>query len=221
MTPKYTKIAAVAAGAMLAIGGVAVAANAADPSATPSASSSSSTSGGTVTTTDGATSDDSTTEGHGKGGRGGMGRAGHSHTAVTGDEATKVVDAVKAKDSTITVESVRKDPDGSYDAIGTKDGQPVMVNVSADLATIEIGQGGGKGGGMGRAGHSHTEVTGAEATKVTDAVEAKDSGYTVTSVQKDADGSYDVHATKADGTTVMLEVSADLATIEERVRGNR
>ena len=142
---------------------------------------------------------------------------------MTGDEAQKVIDAVKASDATITVESVRKDPDGSYDAIGTKDGQPVMVNVSADLATIEVGQGGGKGGGgaMGGAGQSHTEVTGDEATKVTAAVTAKDSGYSVTSVQKDDDGSYDVHATKADGTTVMLEVSADLTTIEERVRGDR
>ena len=149
MNPKYTKIAAVAAGAMLAIGGVAVAANAADPSATPTASSSASTSGGTVTTDGGTVSGGSTddsTEGHGKGGRGGdMGAS--QDTPVTGDEAQKVIDAVKASDATITVESVRKDPDGSYDAIGTKDGQPVMVNVSADLATIEVGQGGGKGGG--------------------------------------------------------------------------
>ena len=34
------------------------------------------------------------------------------------------------------MESVRKDPDGSYDVLGTKDGSPVMFDVSADLKTI-------------------------------------------------------------------------------------
>jgi hypothetical protein len=32
--------------------------------------------------------------------------------------------------------SVRKDPDGSYDVLGTKAGANVMLDVSADLATI-------------------------------------------------------------------------------------
>lgn len=74
----------------------------------------------------------------------------HEHTEVTGAEATKVTDAVTAKDSGVTVESVRKDPGGSYDVMGTKDGQRVMVEVSADLATIEVRTGGpGRQGGPG------------------------------------------------------------------------
>jgi hypothetical protein len=31
---------------------------------------------------------------------------------------------------------VRKDPDGSYDVVGTKGGANVMFDVSADLATV-------------------------------------------------------------------------------------
>lgn len=41
---------------------------------------------------------------------------------MTGDEFAKVTAAMKAKDSSVTVTSVRKDPDGSYDVLGTKDG---------------------------------------------------------------------------------------------------
>ena len=72
----------------------------------------------------------------------GTGRGGHSHTAVTGDELAKVTAAVKAKDSAVTVQSVQKDPDGSYDVLGTKDGTQVMLEVSKDLKTIETRTGG-------------------------------------------------------------------------------
>ena len=65
----------------------------------------------------------------------GSGGAGQD-TPVTGDEATKVAAAVTAKDSAVTVQSVRKDPDGSYDVLGTKAGATVMFDVSADLATV-------------------------------------------------------------------------------------
>jgi hypothetical protein len=71
------------------------------------------------------------------GGRHGGG-AGHASTdtPVTGDEAAKVTAAVVAKDSAVTVAAVRKDADGSYDVVGTKAGAHVMIDVSADLATI-------------------------------------------------------------------------------------
>ncbi|XVX20094.1 hypothetical protein ACQP1U_17705 [Actinomycetota bacterium] len=232
-------------------------------------------------------------QGNGQQGEGQRGPGGHAHTQVTGDELTKVKDAVKAKDSAVTVTSVQKDPDGSYDVMGTKAGAQVMVEVSKDLTTIEVRTGGpgggGRGGhggmqqgtevtganldkikaavkakdstltveramkltdgtyramatktdgtragvsldkdfkvtdvrtgmGKGGAGHTHTAVTGDELTKVKDAVKAKDSAVTVTSVQKDADGSYDVHGTKA-GAQVMVEVSKDLKTIEVRTGG--
>jgi hypothetical protein len=65
------------------------------------------------------------------------GPGGHSKgTPVTGTELAAVTAAVKAKDSTITVSHVRKDPDGSYDAAGTKAGNHVVLEVSKDLATI-------------------------------------------------------------------------------------
>jgi hypothetical protein len=136
---------------------------------------------------------------------------------VTGDELAKVTAAVKAKDAAVTVDSVQKDPDGSYDVHATKDGQHVMFEVSADLATITQGGGPGGPGGPG-ARHAHTDVTGDELAKVTAAVKAKDAAVTVDSVQKDPDGSYDVHATK-DGQPVMFEVSADLATITQGHQG--
>jgi hypothetical protein len=147
----------------------------------------------------------------------GHGGGGSADTAVTGDELAKVTAAVKAKDASITVTSVRKDPDGSYDVFGTKDGAEVMYDVSADLATFtqNAGHGGGPGGrGPGGGGSADTAVTGDELAKVTAAVKAKDASITVTSVRKDPDGSYDVLGTK-DGNQVMYDVSADLATFTQ------
>ncbi|WP_250009874.1 hypothetical protein [Actinoplanes sp. M2I2] len=143
----------------------------------------------------------------------GSGKTGSNDTAVTGDELAKVTAAMKAKDSAVTVTSVRKDPDGSYDVLGTKAGARVMYDVSADLATFN--QSTGRGGGKGHGGGSNdTPVTGDELAKVTAAVKAKDSTITVTSVGKDPDGSYDVHGTKA-GATVKYDLSADLATFTQ------
>ena len=76
----------------------------------------------------------------------GRGPGGHAHTEVTGAELAKVTAAVKAKDAAVTVQRVQKDPDGSYDVIGTKDGNPVMLEVSKDLKTIETRTGGPGGG---------------------------------------------------------------------------
>ena len=68
-------------------------------------------------------------------------------TAVTGSAADKVIAAVEAKDSAVTITAVRKDPDGSYDAIGTKAGAPVFFDVSADLETVTAATGGPGGPG--------------------------------------------------------------------------
>ena len=70
------------------------------------------------------------------------GGGGHAHTPVAGDELAKVTAAVKAKDSAVTVTTVQKDPDGSYDVEGTKAGVPVRFDVSADLKTITARTGG-------------------------------------------------------------------------------
>jgi hypothetical protein len=140
-------------------------------------------------------------------------------TPVTGDELAKVTVAVKANDSSVSVTSVRKDPDGSYDVFATKSGSRVRFEVSADLKTIMQGAGGHGGGGQrGGGGSADTPVTGDELTKVTAAVTAKDSSVNVTSVRKDTDGSYDVFATKS-GSQVMYDVSADLKTITQHTFG--
>ncbi|KQU65439.1 hypothetical protein [Phycicoccus sp. Root101] len=154
----------------------------------------------------------------------GRGPGGGTHTAVTGSELSKVTAEVKATDSAVTVTSVQKDEDGSYDVFGTKAGAQVMFDVSKDLKTITARTGGpgGPGGrgnhGGGPGGGAHTAVTGTELSKVTAAVKAKDSAVTVTSVRKDEDGSYDVFGTRA-GAQVMLEVSKDLKTITARTGG--
>lgn len=150
----------------------------------------------------------------GQGGGQGQGVQQHQHTTVTGSEAQKVIDAVKAKDSSVTISTVEKDPDGTYDAHGTKsDGTQVMFDVSADLKTVSAGRGGPGGGSQDAA------VTGSEAQKVIDAVKAKDSSVTIDTVRKDPDGSYDALGSKSDGTKVMYDVSADLKTIAEGGQG--
>jgi hypothetical protein len=62
-----------------------------------------------------AASGTSPASGYSASGSYGGGRGGSADTPVTGSEAAKVTAAVKAKDSSVTVTSVRKDPDGSYD----------------------------------------------------------------------------------------------------------
>jgi hypothetical protein len=75
-------------------------------------------------------------------------------TPVTGTERSKIEAVVKAKDSGITIDEVRMDPDGSYDVLGTSGGQRVFYDVSKDLATVTLNQGtagGGRGGSQGGA----------------------------------------------------------------------
>ncbi|MCH8611799.1 hypothetical protein [Arsenicicoccus dermatophilus] len=196
--------AAVAAAGLMIAGGAAVANASTTP--TPQSTSSSSAQAGAQ-------------QGPGAGARDQGGpRQMHQHTAVTGDELAKVKAAVQAKDASVTVSDVQKDPDGSYDVMGTKAGSPVMVEVSQDLKTVEV-RTGGPGGRGGHGGmHQHTAVTGTEATKVKDAVKTKDATITIGEVRKDPDGSYDVMGTKA-GSPVMVEVSQDLKTVEVRTGG--
>ena len=191
--------AALAAAGVVGVTGAALAA--ADDSTTPSPSASSSTA---------------------PRGDAAPGRAGGSQdTAVTGSEADTVIAAVRAKDSAVTITTVRKDPDGSYDALGTKAGAPVFFDVSADLKTVTAragGPGGGHGGPGGPGGSQDTAVTGSEADTVIAAVTAKDSAVTITTVRKDPDGSYDALGTKA-GAPVFFDVSADLKTVTANTGG--
>ncbi|WP_271395755.1 hypothetical protein [Neomicrococcus lactis] len=173
----------------------------------------------------GSSSDSSTdsSQKDAQGGPGGPGGMMHNHTEVTGDEATKVTDAVKAKDSSFTAEKVLKDEDGSFDVIGKSGDTFVKYEVSSDLKTITKnehvpGEGGpGRGGPGGGPGMNHEEVTGDDATQVSDAVKAKDSAVTVEKIFKNEDGSYMVAGTK-DDERVMFKVSSDLGTVEELER---
>ena len=156
-------LAASAAGLLIAGGGAIAYAATGDSTSTttPTSTASSSTSSGLPSLdngqgankgqNNGQTGQQAPQGGMGRGGMGdGQGMGGHAHTAVTGDELTKVKDAIKAKDSAVTVTQVMKDEDGSYDAFGTKAGAPVRVQVSADLKTITVETGMGRGpGGMG------------------------------------------------------------------------
>ncbi len=219
MTHKAIGIAAagLAAAGVTALGLVTTSAPAVAETPTPSTTASSSPSGTASPSASGSASP-GTTPTTGSTAKPGRGTGGSADTAVTGEEATKVTAAVKAKYPTLTVTNVRKDPDGSYDVLGTKDGANVFYDVSADLATITENTGGAGRGGKG--GSADTAVTGDEATKVTAAVKAKYPTFTASSVRKDPDGSYDVIGTK-DGANVFYDVSADLATITENTRSAR
>ena len=135
----------------------------------------------------------------------GKGQRGSKGKVVTGADADKAKAAVLAKDSGVTVTSVRQDSDGSFDVLGTKDGAKVKYEVSADFATVTLST-------KGDHGSKGTVVTGADADKAKAAVLAKDSGVTVTSVRQDSDGSFDVIGTK-DGAKVKYDVSADFSTV--------
>ena len=143
-----------AAGLLLAGGGAIAYAASSDstPNTTPTSAPSGSTSGseGGTTGTSAPSGSTSGSEGGTTGKQDFRGSGGHAHTPVTGAELTSVTDAIKAKDSAVTVAGVQKDEDGSYDAFGTKAGAPVRVQVSADLKTITVETGMGRGpGGMG------------------------------------------------------------------------
>lgn len=108
----------------------------------------------------------------GQGGQGGPG--GMLGTEVTGDEATKVKDAVAAQNSSVTVDHVLKQTDGSYLALTMQNNQPVIYQVSSDLATVTEqaaptgalggGMGGSAGGAMGGSGGTPPQQPNATAT---------------------------------------------------------
>ncbi|WP_250007930.1 hypothetical protein [Actinoplanes sp. M2I2] len=92
-----------------------------------------------------------------QGGHRGGGRGEAAGTAVTGDELAKVTAAVKVKEPAVTVSVVRKDSDGSYHVLGTKAGNRVMYEVSADLTTVTERHGEERRGGYRPAPNSATD----------------------------------------------------------------
>lgn len=75
-------------------------------------------------------------------------------------------------------------------------------------------------GGAQNGGGQHTAASADETSKVTAAIQAKDSNAQVTKVEKDSDGSFDAMAT-SNGSTVRYEVSADYQTVTVDNHGGR
>ncbi|MCV2394289.1 hypothetical protein OEB99_08210 [Actinotalea sp. M2MS4P-6] len=192
-----------AAAAAITLGGASLALAQTDsPSAAVTASSDAAADGSTDSSTDGTRPE----------------RGASQDTAVTGDEADKVIAAVQAQDADAQITEVRQDPDGSYDAIGTSGSEPVFYDVSADLATVTARTGGGGHGDGGPGASQDTAVTGDEADKVIAAVQAQDADAQITEVRQDPDGSYDAIGTSG-GEPVFYDVSADLATVTAHTGG--
>ena len=186
-------VAAVAAAGVIVAGGSAIANAASTPTPTTSQDQQGAQSGGWA-----------------------QGRPGGPHgTVVTGTEAAKITAAVRAKDSAVSVTRIWKDADGSVDVLGTKGGQSVLFEVSADLRTVTQGV----IRGVGHDGrHGGAEASAADAARVAAAVKAKDPAFTVQSVTKESDGSFDAFGSRR-GQRAMYEVSVDLKTLTLDTRG--
>jgi uncharacterized membrane protein YkoI len=139
----------------------------------------------------------------------GQGGPGMGETALTGSDAEKVTAAAQAAVPDGTIIRVETDSEGVYEAhVQKADGTEVIVQVDANFqvtGTQEMmGRGGHGGPGMGE-----TPLTGADADKATAAAQAKFPGGTVLRVETDADGTYEAHVRKADGTEVEVKMDKD------------
>ncbi len=134
-----------------------------------------------------------------------------NETALTGDTATKVKDAVLAANAGATVENMTTEDDSSaaYEAHITRaDGTHATVKLDTNFA-ITANETGGRGGR-----HSNeTDLTGDAATKVKAAVLAANAGATVENTTTEDDGSaaYEAHITKADGTHTTVKLDSNFA----------
>jgi uncharacterized membrane protein YkoI len=145
---------------------------------------------------------------------------GMGETALTGTEAEKVTAAAQAEIPDGTVIRVETDSEGVYEAHVTKsDGTEVIVQVDADFQVTGVQEmmGRGMGGHRGGPGMGETPLTGADAEKATAAAQAEIPDGTVIRVETDADGTYEAHVRKADGTEVEVKMDKDfnVTSVEE------
>lgn len=135
----------------------------------------------------------------------GMG-PGSGETPLTGTEAEKVTAAAQEAVPGGTVIRVETDNEGVYEAHMTKaDGTEVVVAVDKDFNVTGVEEFTGRGG-HGGPGMNETPLTGADAEKATKAAQDKFPGGTVLRVETDADGTYEAHVRKADGTEVEVKM---------------
>lgn len=143
-----------------------------------------------------------------------VGPDGKKEEVLTGETAEKVKAAALAANPGATVDRAENDAEGSpYEAHITKaDGTHVTVKIDTNfvVTATEDGPGPGGHGGPGRhGGPGHgTPLAGAEADQVKAAVIAANPGATVDRAEKDEDGTFDAHITKADGTRARVELDA-------------
>ena len=145
---------------------------------------------------------------------------GMGETLLTGADAEKVTAAAQAEIPDGTVIRVETDSEGVYEAHVTKaDGTEVIVQVDKDfnVTGVQEMQGRGGRGGHGGPGMGETPLTGADADKATAAAVAEFPGGTVLRVETDADGTYEAHVRKADGTEVEVKMDKDfnVTSVEE------
>ncbi|MDR0298144.1 MAG: hypothetical protein LBI11_05765 [Streptococcaceae bacterium] len=88
-----------------------------------------------------------------------------------------------------------------------------VASSSASTTQGSQAQGGDRG-----ANSNDKTITGTNADKATAAVTAKHSGFKVTLVQQDPDGSYDVHGT-LNGSSVMYNVTTDFQVSTDNTLG--
>jgi uncharacterized membrane protein YkoI len=143
-------------------------------------------------------------------------RGGMNETPLTGADAEKATAAALAAVPGGTVIRVETDSDGTYEAhVSKTDGTEVEVKMDKDfnVTSVEdfVGRG-GRGPGM-----NETPLTGADAEKATAAAKAKFPDGTVLRVETDADGTYEAHVRKADGTEVEVKMDKDfnVTSVEE------
>lgn len=149
-------------------------------------------------------------------GNGPMG-PGAGETPLTGTEAEKVTAAAQEAVPGGTILRVETDSDGVYEAhVRKADGTEVVVAVDKDFTVTGVQEFGGRGG-HGGPGMNETPLTGADAEKATAAAQARFPGGTVLRVETDADGTYEAHVRKADGTEVEVKMdkSFTITSVEE------
>jgi len=136
-----------------------------------------------------------------------MGGPSAGETPLTGTEAEKVTAAAEAEVPGGTVIRVETDSEGVYEAhVRKADGTEVIVQVGEDFLVTGVQEMGDGTGHRGGPGMDETPLTGADAENATAAAQAEVPGGTVLRVETDADGTYEAHVRKADGTEVEVKM---------------
>lgn len=72
-------------------------------------------------------------------GDGGIERVAQTAThTVTGSERARVTSAIQQQDDSVVVHAVRRGADGMFHALGAKDGEPVLAQVSTNYTWVNL-----------------------------------------------------------------------------------